>query len=170
MGAEIYSGDRVMMQHSGFQQLLYRKFFQDRIARVDDVAHQLNVGRSTMYAWIDGERQFPVDLVGLLTRITGDSDFLDFILQGTGYTLAPLPEVDVEEVGRLEAETLDVAREAGNVVAAVQDALRDERIDRMEAQQIRAAVRTLQREAEEVSHAAGRVGSVSRPQTKGEAA
>lgn len=152
MVAEIYKGNRDMMVFSGFQQLLYRKFLQERRWRVDEIAQQLNVGRSTMYAWIDGERQFPVDLVGMLATITGDTDFLDFVLIGTGYTLAPLPEPTVD-VRRVEAETLDVAREVGNVVASVQGALKDGRVDRREAEQIRQAVRTLQREAEEVASA-----------------
>jgi hypothetical protein len=111
-----------------------------------------------MYAWIDGERQFPVDLVGLLSTVTSDMDFIDFVLVGTGYTLAPLPEPTVD-VGRVEAETLDVAREVGNVVAAVQTALKDGRVDRADVERIRAAVRTLQREAEDITAACN--GTVS---------
>ncbi len=149
MAATFHNGDRDMMVFSGFQQLLYRLFLLERRWRVDEVAAQLNVGRSTMYAWIDGERHFPVDLIGPLVTITGEIAFLDFILKGTGYTLAPLPEASVD-VGRIEAEMLDVAREVGNMVATVQEALKDGRIDGREAEQIRQAGRKVQQQVEDV--------------------
>ena len=142
-----------MVQFSGFQQLLFRKFLYERHWRVDEIAQKLNVGRSTMYRWIDGEAHFPVDLVGMLTIVTGDRDFIDFVLQGTGYTLAPLPTPEVE-VGRVEAETLDVAREAGKFVGVVQQTLRDGHIDRKDIESICSAGRDLQREVEEVRVAA----------------
>lgn len=150
MTNEIPGSNRVMM--TGFQQLLWRKCFQEKHWRAEDIAAQLNIGRSTMYRYIDGEAYFPPDLIGPLVVATGDIEFLTYLLQGTGYTLAPLPEPNVE-VERVEAETLEVAREAGNVAALVREALKDRQIDHREVEQICQAVRNLQREAQDVASA-----------------
>ena len=142
-----------MLHFNGFQQLLYRKFLLERRWRVEEIAHQLNVGRSTMYAWIDGERTFPVDLVGLLSRVTGDHEFVEFVVRDTGFTLAPLPGAGMD-IRHLESEALDVAKQAGRVVEAVQDAIVDGRVDTRDCASIRHAVDSLHREGQEVLIAA----------------
>ncbi len=136
------------MKFTGFQQLLYRKFLIERRWRVDEIAQALGVDRSTMYQWVDGVRTCPYDIIPHLFLVTRDLDFLTFGLQGTGYTVAPLPTAEVD-AGRLETETLDVARAAGQFVAVVQDRMQDGRVDRQDAEAIGQACRDLQREAEE---------------------
>lgn len=141
------------MKFTGFQQLLYRKFLIERRWRVDEIAQLLGVDRSTMYQWVDGVRTCPYDIVPHLYLVTQDIDFLTFGLQGTGYTLAKLPGVEAE-VGRVESETLDVARVVGTLVEVVQRVTKDGQVDHRDRQEIEAAARDVQRETEEVVVAA----------------
>lgn len=137
------------MKFTGFQRLLHRKFLIERRWRVEEIAPQLGVGRSTLYAWIDGVMTCPVDILPSLFLLTRDTEFLQFCLQGTGYTLAPLPGAGVQ-VEDVQAETLDVMDAVGQLASVVRQAAADGTLDRKEREAIREAIRHIQREAEEV--------------------
>lgn len=135
------------MKFTAFQMLLHRKFFIERRWRVEDVAGQLGVDRSTLYAWIDGQRTCPVDIVPHLFLVTGDIEFLAFCVQGTGYTVAPLPAPE-DAAQCLKSEALGVSASAGHFAGLVNEVLKDGHVDRTEVAAAELALDQIERDAE----------------------
>lgn len=155
-----------MSQQGAFQRVLYRTFILEKRWRVDDVAVTLGVSRSTLYAWIEGERTFPVDQVPTLFIATQHMEFLQFCLEGTGYSLAPLPDAG-QEVGRVQEEALDVVAAVGDLAQTVRMASADGVLSQAERQRIFALVRKVQQEAEELLAAAARPSGARTPTDTG---
>ncbi|MGH3848329.1 MAG: hypothetical protein ACRDRT_01225 [Pseudonocardiaceae bacterium] len=51
------------IHHQRFQHLLYHKFIFLKLYRVNDAAHQMRIGSQSLYAYCEGERTFPPDLI-----------------------------------------------------------------------------------------------------------
>ncbi len=134
--------------HKQFQHLLYHKFIFLKHYAVAEIAHHMGISPQSLYAYCEGERTFPPDLLPSLFIATQDIDVLVFCLKGTGYTLAPLPLPG--PAACLKSETLDVAAAAGELAASVNAALANGGLDHREFETLQHKLTTVEREAEEV--------------------
>ena len=137
------------MKHQGFQSLLYLKFINEKLYRVEDVARKIGTSSSTLYNYIEGISTFPPDLIAPLYNATGDIDFLIFITKDTDKRLTHR-EATAGEKHVIE-ETLDVAASAGDLVKKVQLALKDGHISVSEAKRILRTVDKAHKELEELA-------------------
>src|SRR3972149_4591566 len=105
-------------KYNRFQFLLYQIFIYEKRHDVQDVARKMGIPASSLYHWIEGELNFPVDLLAQLYNITHDIDFLNFILNDTDQMITARKPAEVK--GGMLEETLDVAASTGKLVAEVQ--------------------------------------------------
>jgi len=91
-----------MIGNSRFQSLLYVNFHIKKKYRVDAVAEKMGLHHDTLYKYANGTNVFPVDQLAPLTIATGDTEYLEYILDMCGYTL--LPKIK----NRKAAETLEL--------------------------------------------------------------
>lgn len=78
-----------VIRNSGFQCLLYTNFIVLKKYRVDTAAQIMGHHKDTLYKWIRGERPFPVDEVPNLTKATGDTGYLEYLCDQSGFCLMP---------------------------------------------------------------------------------
>lgn len=136
------------ISHQGFQTTLYYMFITSGKHDANVVADKIGVSRSTFYNYIEGITYCPVDLVAKIYNITGDIDFLTFIIKETDKRLVDR-EASAGEKFVLE-ETLDVAAAAGDVVHKVKRALEDGEMTSLEKKQILKAANKAHKELEEL--------------------
>jgi len=135
------------IKHLGFQNLLYSKFVSPGEHDAKAVAQALGESLSSFYNYVEGVTYCPVDLVARLYKVTGDMDFLNFIISGTDMMLAPRQKATIDK-GILE-EALDVASASGKVVARVHSALEDGVIGAAERRRIMREIDAAQKELED---------------------
>lgn len=132
----------------GFQTLLYYKLILKKQYNAQQTAKAMNLSPSTFYHYISGEQTFPVDLVAPLYNVTGDPEFLNFILNDTNMMLTPRqksnPKKDVIQ------ETLDVGVAMGMVIKQVQQAYEDGDINQNEKESVIGFVNSAHMELEEL--------------------
>ena len=136
------------INYIGFQNLLYQKFISPGQHDAKKTAHALNVSMTTFYNYCEANAYFPPDLLGRLYTVTGDPDFLNFILNDTDMLLAPR-KIGAPEKSVIE-ETLDVAAASGDVVSIVEKALRNKTINEIERRRIIKALDISEKEIEEL--------------------
>jgi len=74
---------------SGTQCLLYINFIVKKKYRVDTIAQIMKIHPDTLYKYIRGERDFPIDRLADLVNATGDSEYLEYHANACGYVLMP---------------------------------------------------------------------------------
>ena len=136
------------INHIGFQNLLYQKFISPGQHDAKKIAHAMNVSMTTFYNYCEGNAYFPPDLLSRLYTVTGDPDFLNFILNDTDQQLAPR-QIQSPKKSIVE-ETLDVAAALGDVVKKTQNALEDKSINDLEKRKICQAIDKSEKELEEL--------------------
>ncbi len=120
-----------MVKHKGFQSLLYYKFITEKAFRVEEVARGLGISPATLYNYIEGRSTFPPDLLAQLFNLTGEREFLNFIVNDTPVRLVERNGAKATR-GVLD-ETLDVSVAVGQLTGHVQKALADGHISELEA-------------------------------------
>lgn len=136
------------IRYLGFQNLLYRKFISPGEHDAKKIAHAINESLSSFYKYCEGNWYCPPDLISRIYNATKDPDFLNFILNDTDLMLAPRKNVAPDK--SVLEETLDVASAAGSVVAKIDNALKDGRINDIEIRQIIHAIDKGEKELEDL--------------------
>mgnify|MGYP001569358787 CR=1 FL=1 len=136
------------INYIGFQNLLYQKFISPGQHDAKKTAHALNVSMTTFYNYCEGNAYFPPDLLGRLYTVTGDPDFLNFILNDTDMLLAPR-KIGAPEKSLIE-ETLDVASATGKVVSKIEESLKDGRLNDIKRRKIVHAIDASEKELEDL--------------------
>lgn len=141
--------------HKGFQSVLYHKLIYRKEHDVQSVAQKMGVSASALYAYAEGERTFPPDLIPALYLATGDEEFLQFFLQGTGFVLSRLPGSG-QASPDLRTEVLEVMGAVGTLAETVNAALADKAISEQEALDIDLICTQVQRATQDVHSAVER--------------
>ena len=133
--------------YDGFRSLLYYKLVQSKEYSVQEIAGKMNMSSSSLYHYIEGESNFPVDLIARLYNSTHDIDFLNFILNDTDKMLTDRAESHIEK-GLIE-EILDVASATGEVVTKTKEAIEDGKINEAEKKKIIKTIDKAEKELED---------------------
>ena len=78
-----------MHKVKGSQTLLYYKFIASKQHRTDTIAEKMGVSSDTLYRYVRGERQLPIDRIPDLVNATGDIEFPDYLADRCGFNLIP---------------------------------------------------------------------------------
>lgn len=103
------------------------------------------------YANESEPRHIPAKSLVDVIRVTGRIELLDWLARDLGFSLTVIDATP--QTRSITDETLDVAAEAGRVVALVQDAKRDGTIDAHDAAAIRPVLNDLRRQTDELDRA-----------------
>lgn len=140
------------MKYREFSNFLYNKFYYATNKHtVEDIRKKMGIARTTFYNWIEGEAQFPPELIGNLYNATHDIEFINFFLDTTD--LMAIKRQETREQKTIIEEALDVASHSGQVVSLVQKALKDNKIDNKEKREIKNAINQALSELEELKAA-----------------
>lgn len=82
-------GNLKINRSSGIQCLMYFAFHISDKYPVDTVAQKMGVHPDTLYKWINGTNVFPAEQLINLINATGDTKYLEFIADKTGYAIIP---------------------------------------------------------------------------------
>ena len=142
-------GNLFPSQLSGFPVLMYYKFINKKQYRVDETADKMRIAPDTLYRYIRGENIMPADRIIDLIRATGDVEFLEFFCEPCGYV--PVPIVKGKPAGATIAkDQIMLSILNGDALRAIEDAIDDGKIDKLEARRIEKAITRLQAKAAEL--------------------
>lgn len=137
-----------MIKNDGFRVLLYHKFIYRKAFRVDEVADKMGIPPTTFYKYLQGQMNFPVDLVAKLYSATGDIEFLNFILNDTPHMLAPRKAAGAGK--SLTDEALDTAAATGRLISEVQKAAGEVSINDIERRKLNRQIDEAEKDLEEL--------------------
>lgn len=120
---------------NGIQALLYVRFIIEKRYRVDEVAPKMGIASDTLYKYIRGENLFPMERAGALTAATGDTCYLDYAADQSGYILVPKPTVKAVQKSVRQLEAL-ITIQNGKLVEVTEAGLEDGSFDQAEIKKI----------------------------------
>ena len=132
----------------GFSALLYYHFIIKKRYRVSDVAKEMRIADDTLYRYIRGENVMPPDRVVDLILATHEVEFLEFYTEPCGYAAVPIGRVKPSGE-TYEKDSIVLTLNNADVLRAIDKALKDGKIDRLDARIIeRALTRLITKAAE----------------------
>lgn len=130
-----------MSRGKDFADLIYRVLVVEKRKPLEDVAKQMGLSYHSLHARLHCKILFSVDEARRLMEILQSSDVADYLLGESGMIGVPREEeVSKSETDSLFRRTNHLAIETADVLAAVEEALKDDKLDHRDRQAIQSEI------------------------------